>query len=249
MRRENRIHASQLMPSSTLNPPSSLHLSIVNRQRTRTINPRRLKQIAEALLSDLEIEEAELGINLVTAREMTLVNETFLRHEGSTDVITFDYAEARAALPREAKNRTRRPAARAPLSGEIFVCVDEAILQARKFGTRWQSEVVRYIIHGILHLLGHDDSGAAARRRMKREENRLLRRFPGGFHSRNPPAPLNCPREEILIRPLARQFFYRVGGGVARRHHAGRRQVVFRHRLKPDGLAVVFPAAGFDAWK
>ena len=158
-----------------------MNIVIVNRQRTRTINPRRLKQIAAALLSDLEIEEAELGINLVTAREMTLINETFLRHEGSTDVITFDYAEARTALPREAKTKTRVRAARAPLSGEIFVCVDEAVLQARKFGTRWQSEVVRYIIHGILHLLGHEDSVVATRRRMKREENRLLRRFPRRF--------------------------------------------------------------------
>jgi probable rRNA maturation factor len=52
--------------------------------------------------------------------------------------------------------------------------VDEAVLQAKKFGTTWQSEIARYIVHGILHLLGHDDLHAAARRRMKREENRRL---------------------------------------------------------------------------
>jgi len=66
--------------------------------------------------------------------------------------------------------------------GEIFICVDEAVLQARKFGTSWPSEVVRYIVHGVLHLCGFDDSSAGARRKMKREENRRLRemtrRFP-----------------------------------------------------------------------
>ena len=138
-----------------------------------------MKEIAEALLADLQIAEAELGINLVAAREMTLINEAFLRHEGSTDVITFDYAEkaARASRLRKKslKQKIRRRDACATLSGELFICMDEAVLQAAKFKTTWQAEIVRYLVHGVLHLLGHDDGGAAARRRMKREENRLLR--------------------------------------------------------------------------
>ena len=136
-----------------------MNIVIVNRQRTRKINLRLLKAITEALLADLKIAEAELGISLVAAREMTLVNETFLRHEGSTDVITFDYSELEK---------------RKQLHGELFICVDEAVLQAKKFRTAWQSEIARYIVHGILHLLGHDDLHAVARRRMKREENRRL---------------------------------------------------------------------------
>ena len=63
------------------------------------------------------------------------------------------------------------------LHGELFVCVDEAIIQAKRFRSTWQSEIVRYIIHGVLHLLGHDDLKAAARRSMKREENRLAGRL------------------------------------------------------------------------
>ena len=53
------------------------------------------------------------------------------------------------------------PDARRPLHGEIFICVDEAVWQARKFRTSWQSEIVRYLVHGVLHLLGHDDSRPA----------------------------------------------------------------------------------------
>ena len=162
-----------------------MNIVITNRQRTRKVNSRLLRNIAADLLAGLKIENAELGINLVATPEMTLINEMFLLHKGSTDVITFDYAGqatgARAARPPAAHNGTRGQAARAPLHGEIFICVDEAILQARKYGTRWQSEIVRYVIHGMLHLLGHDDSRAAARRRMKREENRLLRRLPRRF--------------------------------------------------------------------
>jgi probable rRNA maturation factor len=133
---------------------------IANRQRTKKINTRLLKQIAEELLAELKILETELGINLVAVPEMTLVNGKFLKHAGSTDVITFDYGDKTEGTI---------------LTGEIFVCVDEAIVHAKKFKTRWQSEIIRYIVHGVLHLLGHDDLKSKLRNRMKREENRLLR--------------------------------------------------------------------------
>ena len=101
----------------------------------------------------------------VAAPEMTRLNETFLRHAGPTDVIAFNYSSHDS-----------------PFHGEIFVCVDETVIQARRFRVSWQSELVRYIVHAILRLLGFDDGLAAARRTMKREENRLLRalspRFP-----------------------------------------------------------------------
>jgi rRNA maturation RNase YbeY len=67
------------------------------------------------------------------------------------------------------------------LHGEIFVCMDEAVAQARRFRTSWQSELVRYIVHGILHLRGFDDRRAAPRARMKREENRLVRELAARF--------------------------------------------------------------------
>jgi len=155
-------------PGSNIQAPEKLqipNIEIFNRQRSRKINLRLLKQIAGALLVELKIENAELGINLVGEKEMTLKNETFLEHEGSTDVITFDHNEpARLAGTLAPPN----------LNGEIFICVDEAIVHAKRFKTNWQSEIVRYIIHGVLHLLGHDDLRVDLRRKMKREENFLL---------------------------------------------------------------------------
>jgi len=141
-----------------------MNLVIANRQRAKKIDLRSLEKITAGILEELKIAGAALEINLLGAEEMAALNETFLHHEGSTDVITFDYASPASAL-----------------QGEIFVCVDEAILQAKKFRTNWQSEIVRYIIHGVLHLLGHDDSGGAVRRRMKRKENLLLRKLAKKF--------------------------------------------------------------------
>ena len=142
-------------------------LTIANRQRARKINVRWLKEITGALLTELAGLDASLEINLVSPAQMARVNRTFLQHEGPTDVITFDY---------------REPTPGAALHGELFICPEVAVLQAGEFGTDWRSELVRYVIHGILHLLGHDDLEAAARRKMKRVEGRWLRdiarRFP-----------------------------------------------------------------------
>jgi probable rRNA maturation factor len=143
-------------------------LILRNRQRRRRVNARLLKQIVRALLAELDVPEAELGIHLVAAPEMARLNETFLHHAGSTDVITFDHSSP----------VTRHPSL---IHGEIFICLDDAVAQARQFKTTWQAEVARYLVHGVLHLLGHDDLKPAARRRMKREENRLLRCLAKGF--------------------------------------------------------------------
>ena len=145
-----------------------MSIVIANRQRTKKINSRLLKEIVQALFAKLKIESAELGIQLVGAREMARVNWQFLQHEGSTDVITFDHGEM-------SEGRKSASPSRPVLHGELFVCVDDAVAQAREFKTTWQSEVMRYIVHGVLHLLGHDDLKPDLRRKMKREENRLVR--------------------------------------------------------------------------
>ncbi len=157
-----------------------MDISIANRQRTKKINARRLKPITAALLEELAVESAELGIQLVEAKAMARVNWQFLQHEGSTDVITFDYLEtgrAGSPLPADGAHGVTRPT----LHGELFICVDDAVRQAKEFGTSWEAEVVRYVVHGVLHLLGYDDLKPAGRRVMKREENRLVRRLEKRF--------------------------------------------------------------------
>lgn len=148
-----------------------VHVTLLNRQRVRKLDMRRLRKITLALLGELKVVEAELGVTFVADDEMTLVNETFLQHEGSTDVITFDHTTTQDS------RRKSKVAEHNSLHAELFICVDEAIRQAKRFRTTWQSELTRYIVHGVLHLLGHDDHRAADRRKMKCEENRLVRKL------------------------------------------------------------------------
>jgi len=63
------------------------------------------------------------------------------------------------------------------LCGEIYVCIDVAHDQAKRYGASIDEELSRLALHGILHLLGFDDLQPKARRRMRDLERRFLQRF------------------------------------------------------------------------
>jgi probable rRNA maturation factor len=175
-----RLHQPTNQPGRRFRPTRTLALS--NRQRLRRVDLRWLRRIAQAALGDLWPDGAyDLAVHIAGAPEITRLNETFLKHAGSTDVITFDYVESAGQVSRLSPHaadipaETDRPATRPTLlHGEIFVCLDEAVSQARRFHTTWQSELVRYVVHGLLHLLGYDDQTSQARRQMKRAEDALV---------------------------------------------------------------------------
>jgi rRNA maturation RNase YbeY len=140
-------------------------LYVRNRQRFRPIDLGLFEAIATCLVLKTCQAEFRIGILLVGAREMARLNEAFLKHAGPTDVLAFGYDMSWSCS----------------FHGEIFLCVEEAVRQARRFGTTWQKELVRYLAHGLLHFRGYDDSTPAKRRRMKRVENGLVEQMAQQF--------------------------------------------------------------------
>ena len=142
-------------------------LRVVNRQRDRKVDTRLLRQVIRPMLEDfLQLQDFDITIRLLGDRAMATLNQKHLQHEGPTDVITLDYSDS--STP--------------GIVGEINICIAEAVRQARRFRTTWQSELIRYVIHGILHLQGHDDLKPGPRRKMKREEANLLKAVGRNFH-------------------------------------------------------------------
>lgn len=84
------------------------------------------------------------------------VNRQYLQHDYYTDIITFDYTEG---------NR---------ISGDIFISLDTVKSNAQEYGQRFEDELHRIIIHGILHLCGIKDKGEKERQQMTRCENQAL---------------------------------------------------------------------------
>ena len=73
-------------------------LQFLDRQKVRDFDRRLFRRIARALLEELlGRTQYELGVHLVGAREMATINETFLGHQGSTDVITFNHGDGDGA--------------------------------------------------------------------------------------------------------------------------------------------------------
>ena len=141
---------------------------VANRQRTRRLDRKFIKQLTHGILIDLAVENVELGLRFVSANEMARVHEQFMNISGSTDVITFDHG-------------SKPPTT---VHGEIFISIEDAIAQAHEFKMTWQSEVARYVIHGILHLLGFDDLQPVARKKMKQAENHLVEKMEARFDLR-----------------------------------------------------------------
>ena len=87
------------------------------------------------------------------------VNRQFLGHDYYTDVITFDYGTPTV------------------VSGDIFISVDTVRSNAEQVGTIFEEELMRIIIHGLLHLTGQTDKTPETRAEMTRKENLALKRL------------------------------------------------------------------------
>jgi probable rRNA maturation factor len=90
------------------------------------------------------------------------MNRRFRRADRFTDVIAFRYADAKSGP------------ARGPF-GDLYIAVDQARRNARRFGVAVSEEIVRLAVHGALHLLGHTDYRPAARSRMWAVQEPIVR--------------------------------------------------------------------------
>lgn len=84
------------------------------------------------------------------------VNRQFLGHDYYTDIITFDYSEPGV------------------VSGDMYISLDTVKSNSEKFHTSYDKELMRVIIHGVLHLCGINDKGRGERAIMESAENRAL---------------------------------------------------------------------------
>ena len=94
-----------------------------------------------------------------SAERLLEMNRQFLGHDYYTDVITFDYGDRKA--------RTA--------SGDIFIDVETVADNARIYGATRREEMLRVIVHGLLHLCGQKDKTPYAARQMRRKENKYLK--------------------------------------------------------------------------
>ena len=104
-------------------------------------------------------EEASLSIVFVSSLKIRSLNRQYLRRDYVTDVLAFDLRE-------DSKSKG--------ISGDIAVCVDMALKNAAVYQTSCARELVLYVAHGILHLLGFDDHSPRDIHAMRKKEQEIL---------------------------------------------------------------------------
>ena len=122
---------------------------------------RLLRRRARALLGELGLAHAELSLALVSDEEMAVLNERHRARRGPTDVLSFSLREG------------RHRAHAGPLLGDVVIAPALASRQARARGHSLDEELLRLLIHGLLHLLGFDHAESAEARRMRARERAL----------------------------------------------------------------------------
>jgi rRNA maturation RNase YbeY len=123
----------------------------------------RLRRRAAHLLRALGLDGAELSIQLVDDGEIAELNRRYRKRRGATDVLSFSLVEGAHAEHGGA------------LLGDVVISLETAERQAARGRRTLEQEVLRLLIHGALHLIGHDHVGAAEARAMRAEERRVWR--------------------------------------------------------------------------
>ena len=98
----------------------------------------------------------QLVFNFCSDNELLKINREFLKHNTFTDIITFDYSE------------------KEKISGDIYISTERVIENAEKFSSLVTFELLRVMIHGVLHLCGYKDKTLTQKRQMRKMEDRAL---------------------------------------------------------------------------
>lgn len=140
----------------------SYTIEIADRQQQQGLDLRRLREAVEQVLKSAGIARAEISVAIVDNRQMHDLNRQYLDHDYPTDVLSFVLAHDADA---------------GSLEGEIIVSADYAAREAGRFGWSADDELLLYIVHGALHLVGHDDQTPQGQQAMRQAEAEHLARW------------------------------------------------------------------------
>ena len=135
-------------------------VEIANQQDVLPVDEGRLKSAVASLLEEESIDDALISLAIVDDPTIHDLNRRYLQHDYATDVLSF-------VLER---SDTR-------LDGEVIVSSETAVSQSRRWGWAAEDELLLYVIHGVLHLLGVGDATPQERERMRRRESECLANF------------------------------------------------------------------------
>lgn len=145
---------------------------ILNEQSNYSLDEIKLKQISAEMLRVLGLSDCELCIRFVDSNEIKKLNYEYRQKNKSTDVLSFPQLELQEPITIDSPFQGSTSGVPEPL-GDIVISLQDAANNARDIGQSLSKETAFLIIHGILHLAGHDHILPDEERNML-EQQRLM---------------------------------------------------------------------------
>ena len=120
---------------------------------------RRIKEWLNLVAFEEGSKIQNLNFLIVGDKRMIHFNKTYLNHDYSTDIITFDNSENKK------------------ISGDIVISIERVKENSKKYKVKLEDELRRVMAHGLLHLLGYDDKNEKEKKRIRKKENYYLERY------------------------------------------------------------------------
>ena len=147
------------------------NITISTNDSSLKLNEKRIQSIVHYILDIYNLGSYELHINFVTATEMTRLNSAYRSIDRVTDVLSFPQLEFEEPA---AKGGHPVHGGFHPIMGDLVICVDAAIKNAKTIGHSAEREIAFLLVHGILHLCGYDHKDPEQERVMIKEQNTIL---------------------------------------------------------------------------
>jgi len=135
----------------------NISIKIINEQEFLVINFTGIKTVCRKILEDAGFRSGRLEILIADNPRIHVMNRQFLSHDYPTDVISFEMGRKRGAL-----------------EGCIAVSAEMALERCEEFHWSADKELLLYIIHGTLHLVGYDDKAPDDEIEMRKQETAYL---------------------------------------------------------------------------
>jgi len=136
-------------------------ISVATPQDIVSVDRARMREVARAVLEGEGVADAEISLAFVDNPTIHRLNQRYLQHDEPTDVLSFPLSDPIAKK----------------LAGELVIGAEVAQAQANERGHDVQAELSLYVIHGLLHLCGHDDHDTTGAARMRERERHYLKQL------------------------------------------------------------------------
>jgi probable rRNA maturation factor len=134
-----------------------IHVEITNEIDSPIVDGESVRTAVHEILSAANVSAGEVSVAVVDDSTIHELNRRHLQHDYATDVLSF-LLESRPGY----------------LEGEVVVSADTAERSATQFGWPAADELVLYVVHGTLHLVGYDDQTPEDKAVMRAQEKRVL---------------------------------------------------------------------------